>query len=145
MYYDMSFKFIDHTADIAVDVKSKSLEGLFIDSAMAWRQSVANETPYSLDMVQTLNIVTNSIETLLVNFLNELNYLLFSKKWLMNSVEGIKILKDELNWNLEVKIRGEVYSQFKHSLKVEIKAVTFHQMNIEEKDDKYKTRIVFDI
>ena len=141
----MSFKFIDHTADIAVEVTGNSLEELFVDSAMAWRQSVVNKGLMSSGNVQKLELSNVLPEALLVNFLNELNYLLFTKKWLMNSVVAIKIKKDALSWNLEAKILGEKYSHSRHSFKEEIKAVTFHQMNIKEKGGEYKTRIVFDI
>jgi SHS2 domain-containing protein len=141
----MSFKFIDHPADIAVEVIGKSLEELFIDSAMAWQHSVIDEKIHSSTKTKTIVFVNQSLEILLVNFLNELNYLLFSKKWIMNSIKEIKISKKESVWNLKVKIRGEGYSPLKHSLKEEIKAITFHQMNIKEKKGEYVTRIVFDI
>jgi SHS2 domain-containing protein len=141
----MGFRFIDHTADIAVEVSGKTLEELFIESAKAWRQSVVNENVNLQCEMQDLKLNNEMPEALLVNFLNELNYLLFSKKWLMNSVNSINIYKNNSQWNLEAKINGEAFSHFKHSYKEEIKAVTFHQMNIKEIDGVYTTRIIFDI
>jgi SHS2 domain-containing protein len=141
----MSFNFIDHTADIAVEVRGSSLEELFIESSKAWQQSVVNDTVNSQNEIRELKLRSELPETLLVNFLNELNYLLFSKKWLMKSVESIKVFKDKLFWNLHAKICGEEFSYSEHSLKVEIKAVTFHQLNIQEINGEYATRIIFDI
>lgn len=141
----MSFKFLDHPADIAVEVSGKSLEELFIESAKAWRKTVVHETKDSQNLILEIKLSSKIPEALLVNFLNEINYFLFTKKWLMNSVEIIKISKDILVWNLTAKITGDDISNSELSINEEIKAITFHQMNIKELNGLYTTRIIFDI
>jgi SHS2 domain-containing protein len=141
----MSFKFLDHPADIAVEVSGKSLEELFIESAKAWRKTVVHETKDSQNLILEIKLSSKIPEALLVNFLNEINYFLFTKKWLMNSVEIIKISKDILVWNLAAKITGDDISNSELSINEEIKAITFHQMNIKELNGLYTTRIIFDI
>ncbi len=141
----MSFKFLDHPADIAVEVNGRTLEELFIESAKAWRKVVVSETKDFKNLIIELKLSGKIPEILLVNFLNELNYLLFTKKWLMNSVEVIKISKDISIWNLVAQITGNDFSNSGHPINEEIKAVTFHQMNIKELNGLFTTRIIFDI
>ncbi len=140
-----TYKFIDHTADIAAEVSAENYNDLFIISALAWKDSVAGN--FSLDKPEEKEIEINdrSLEELLVHFLSELNYLLFVKKWIFSKVKNITVKENERQFEAKIKITGEPVEENKHELKIEIKAVTFHQMDIKYGDGKYKTIIVFDI
>lgn len=134
--------FIEHTADIAFDVSADSLEELFLESARAWRISVIGDTAGKVLLNRKLKLSAGSLEELLVSFLNELNYLLITKKWL--SVIFKDLLIDKINYFLSVTILGfQIHDLFE--MKEEIKSVTYHQMEIIEVDNQFSTRIVFDI
>ncbi|MCL5030939.1 MAG: archease [Bacteroidetes bacterium] len=140
-----NYKYIDHTADIAVEVSAENYEDLFIVSAQAWRDSVVDEHGFDNLQEKVLEFNDNSIEELLVHFLSELNYLLLGSKWITTGVKQIKIIKIEKEWNLRIVILGIPFDTQKYNIKIEIKAVTFHQMDVKYKDGKFLTRIVFDI
>jgi SHS2 domain-containing protein len=139
-----SYKFIDHTADIAVELTGSSLDELFTAGAEAWLSSVVGEIVNEQDDLIELELSSASKEELLVTFLNELNYFLITKKWLCSSVHSIKIFDDingcELSAELKgTKLKGDL------PLKQEIKSVTYHQLEIIEKEGNYSTLVVFDI
>jgi SHS2 domain-containing protein len=134
--------FIEHTADIAFDVSADSLEELFLESARAWRISIIGDTAGKALLNRKLKLSAGSLEELLVCFLNELNYLLITKKWLSIIFKDLVI--DKINYFLSVTISGiQIYDLFE--MKEEIKSVTYHQMEIIEVDNKFSTRVVFDI
>ena len=134
--------FIDHTADIAFDVEADSLEELFLESARAWRICVVGDiSGKSLSNIR-LELTAGSIEELLVNFLNEINYFLTSKKWL--AVIFNNFLVDDSNYLLKAAVSGFQIDK-SIEMKEEIKSVTYHQMEIVKIDDKFSTRVVFDI
>ena len=135
-------KFINHTADIAFDVSADSLEELFLESAKAWRISVVGDISGKALSNITFNISAESLEELLVNFLNELNYLLLTKKWLPIIFNDVLI--DQSKFLFSANVSG---FQIDNSieLKEEIKSVTYHQMNIVNAENKFLTRVVFDI
>ena len=139
-----NYKFIDHTADIACEVSGDTIEELFTVSAEAWRSSVVEETKYSKRESKKFELIASSKEQLLVDFLSELNFYLFTRKWLFNLVKEIKIKNENNAWILNVKIEGMPLSA-EIEIKQEIKAITFHQMNIEIIGNQYSTLIVFDI
>ncbi len=139
------YNFIDHTADIAVEVSAENFEDLFIISAKAWRDSVIDEISLTNPQEKVLEFDDDSLEELLVHFLSELNYFLLGKKWIAVSVRQIKINKIEIGWRLSAAILGVPVDEQKHKIKIEIKAVTFHQLDIKFINGEYKTRIVFDI
>jgi SHS2 domain-containing protein len=139
------YNFIDHTADIAVEVKGDTIEELFTASAFAWRESVIEKDKINLFDQQEINIYEISYEELLVHFLDELNYLFLTRKWIMSGINKIEIQKKNDKLKLKAIVTGESYNDKRHQLKVEIKAVTFHQMEIKKVNNEYFTRIIFDI
>jgi len=139
-----SHKFIDHTADIAADLKGDSLEELFIAGAEAWLVSVADEIKSEANDLLDIDLSAISKEELLVTFLNELNFLLITKKWICLSVESIKIVDNFEGWDLSADLNG-IKIENDLQLKREIKSVTYHQMEIVEKIGNYSTLVVFDI
>jgi SHS2 domain-containing protein len=134
--------FIDHTADIAFDVSADSIEELFLESARAWRISVVGDISGKALSNRVVILSANSLEELLVNFLNEINYFLTSKKWLAIIYNNLSI--DKNNFLLSADASG---FQIDNSLemKAEIKSATYHQMDIIVVDNKYSTRVVLDI
>lgn len=145
----MPYKFIEHTADIAVEVEGKTIDELFVSACNAWRDSVLE-----IDNMKNSNLYVNSkkfiynsasLEELLIELLSELNFQLYTKKWIYISTKKILIQKLNTTFHLDIEVFGLSYNPDIHHIKEEIKAVTFHQMKIEEKNGNLFTRIIFDI
>jgi len=139
-----SYNFIDHTADIAVEISGSSLEDLFTAGAEAWQHSIVDEIKIEADDFIEIELSSSSKEELLITFLNELNYLLLTKKWLCISIQALKIFDDidecELSAELKgIKVKNDI------QLKQEIKSVTYHQVEIVDANGNYSTLVVFDI
>jgi SHS2 domain-containing protein len=134
--------FIEHTADIAFDVTADSLEELFLESVRAWRISVIGDTAGKALSNLKLELSAGSLEELLVSFLNELNYLLTTKKWLSVIFENFII--DKTHHMLSATVLGFQIDD-SIEMKEEIKSVTYHQMEIIEANNTFYTRVVFDI
>jgi SHS2 domain-containing protein len=136
---------IDHTADIAVSVEGRDEQDLFRTAARAWREAVLAESMDTGAERKNLSLSADSLDELLVDFLNELNYLLFTRYWIPAGFDRIKIVKDNETYHLGATVTGEPLNQKQHHIQVEIKAVTYHQMRIEQKGNLFKTVVVFDI
>jgi SHS2 domain-containing protein len=139
-----SYKFVDHTADIAVELNGDTLEELFIAGSEAWLDAAAEKVISEPDDTMEIDRSADSIEELLVTFLNELNYLLTTRKWICLKVESIKIAEENPGWSLSAELSG-IKMENSVNLKQEIKSVTYHQIEIVKKEEKYSTLVVFDI
>ncbi|MBT8380502.1 MAG: archease [Ignavibacteria bacterium] len=139
-----SFKFIDHTADVAVDLEADSLEELFSSAVEAFKISITDIECIEISDSIEIEITGASKEELLVDFLNEINFYVTTKKWLCCGIESIKVFNDENEWELSAEVNGIKLNSEK-DLKQEIKSVTYHQMEIIAKNNMYSTRVVFDI
>lgn len=139
------YNFLDHTADIAADVHADSLNELFVASAMVWRESISDDRREYRTELHSIDLSENNLEILLVSFLSELNFLFQSEGWLLESMSFIEIMPQHDLWNLKSEFLGSYFNRKKMHLKSEIKAVTYHQMEIKQENGKFYTRIVFDI
>ena len=137
-------RFIDHTADIAVQITADSFEELIQESLIAFNESVLDSVDKKSEEELEIDLQDSSREGLLVSFLNEINFLLTVKKWISKSVDEIVIKNNLNNYELNCKIKGSKLT-VDIDLKEEIKSVTYHQMEIKEENRKLFTRIVFDI
>ena len=139
-----NFRFIDHTADIAVKLEGSSLEELFIAGFEAWLFSVVEQNYLDSDEHLNVEMSADSMEELLVSYLNELNFLLNTKKWLCLNVNTIKIYESLEEFNLIADLKGKKIGNG-FEFKEEIKSVTYHQMEIIKEKNVYSTLVVFDI
>lgn len=133
---------LSHTADIAFEIEADSLEELFVEAFRVWFISVVDISEFEPKDFIDIEIKADSIEQLLVDYLNEVNFLLLVKKILCISVVEIKI--DEKSFYLIAKMNYQLLNE-NIELKEEIKSVTYHQMEIVKIEDRYKARVVFDI
>jgi SHS2 domain-containing protein len=139
-----SYTFVDHTADIAVDIRGKRLSELFTASAYAWLEAITEQSTNSFE-TKIISLGDENLEVLLVSFISELNFFFQSDNWIMSSIQKIDIDRKDDLWNLSAVVLGGNFDRNKFKLKSEIKAVTYHQMKIKEVDGEFSTRIVFDI
>lgn len=134
--------YLSHTADIAFDVEADSIEELFAESFKGWLESVVEIKNYQSNSEVEIKLASDSLEQLLVDFLNEVNFLLIVKKILCFEIIRIEINEEEYALNAILK----KYDLNDTSLlKEEIKSVTYHQMEIKKRGSKYYVRVVFDI
>jgi SHS2 domain-containing protein len=138
-----SYNFIDHTADAAVVVTADTIEELFIGSADAFKEVVIESASPKPNESYKLELSSLSLENLLVNFLNELNFRLIYKRKMFSNVNDMKISQNEDIRKLEcILLESDIDETI---IKTEIKSVTYHQMDLAKTNEGYKTIIVFDI
>lgn len=138
------YNFIEHTADIAVELEASSIEELFFCAVEAWGRALIDAELLYEDEKIKLDFEADSLEELLVNFLNEINYLFLSKKWFCTGVEDVKFHENN-GCKMTARLAGLTVQPTKIDFKEEIKAVTYHQLQIKKENDIYTTRVVFDI
>jgi SHS2 domain-containing protein len=139
------FKVISHTADVGLQLKAPTLEKLFEDAALGLKYCLVEngdvESKESKDIVLTYH----SPEELMVQWLNELNYLATVHSWILNEVKNIKIVSKNSGWSITSTILGENLDFDRHEIAIDIKAVTYHQLKIEQVEGMFTTRLFFDI
>ena len=135
-----SFQFIDHTADVGMLVKADTLEGMFETAALGFTELITRVDSLKCLIQRQFKLQEEDIETLLVSWLQELLYLLDTEDLIFGRFQVN--LKDLA---LEATAWGEVFDPAMHTMKTEIKAVTYHQLEVVEDDQGWKAQVIFDI
>jgi SHS2 domain-containing protein len=80
-------------------------------------------------------------ENLLVNWLSELLYLHDAEGWLFRDFE-IQSLQDN---SLSALARGEKFQPSRHHAKMPVKAITYHQLTLEQTPHGWRAQVYVDI
>jgi len=132
---------LPHTADIAVRVYGKDLKELFTNAAFAMFDIIADLDGLKESVSVSMELEAASREELLVAWLDELLYNFYTK--------GIIFFKFDITFldgkKLSAKARGRHVGENRNRLKTEIKAATYHDLNIRDADGHYSVDIVFDV
>lgn len=133
----LRFKPIDHPSDVGIIAYGKSREEIFENAAYGMFSLMADlngvETKQSLE----IKVEAEDLDSLLINWLNELIFNEDAKKMLFREFK-IKKLSDT---RLEATAAGEKIDLNRHSLYRPIKAATYNQLQI----GPSQAKIVFDV
>jgi SHS2 domain-containing protein len=139
------FQEIDHTGDIGIQVTAPSLPQLFERAAAGTFRVLTDPESVQTPDATHISVTGRDREALMVRWLSELNYrhtvdgVLFGAF----SVEPIHETDDGLT--LTAIAHGEPIDPARHTVYTEIKAITFHGMNIRETDDGWTVQVIFDM
>lgn len=136
----MKFKFLSHTADIKFQASGSSIKEVFENSALAVFNTIYNKKIKERKKFK-IKVKGHDLESLLYNFLEEFLILIDSKNFLPAK---IKILKMDLEkFKIEAKILGDNAENYEISMHV--KAITYNEMFIKKKENKWVSQVVLDI
>lgn len=132
---------VEHTADIGITVYGKTLEELFANLAYGMFAQITEIEKVNPKEKVEVQIEGYDKESLLVNWLNELLYLSTIRRMFFSEFKLRKIRDNSLS----AEIRGQKINPQKHSLHLEIKAATYHNLKITKTEKGYQTTIIFDV
>ena len=136
-----TYEYIDHTADVGIKAYGKTLSEAFQNAAKGMFNIITDNSEIENIGQYDITLSADDLEQLLVDWLSELLYLHSTK----NLVFGFfKIELDEKNKKLSAKIFGEKLNMSKHKAGAEIKAVTYHMLEVKNKKPYY-VKVLFDI
>ena len=135
----MTYRFLDHTADIAVEVESGTLERLFEEAGLATMEVNADLKAVEPRMCVQIALENKDPERLLFDFLEELIFLKDSKRMILSEF-SIKIDGGKLR----CKACGEKIGQ-KTRMGVDVKAVTYHKFSLKNEGKRWKAFFILDI
>jgi SHS2 domain-containing protein len=138
----MKYRFIDHTADIAIKFFGKTIEELFINSALSLSEIIFNRKhDKAIEKSEKifLRFSAEELTVLYIDFLREILYQINQNFRYFYKFEIRKLSTNEL--------RVECYYSSLNidDIALEIKAVTYHNVEIKKEKDEYSALVTFDI
>jgi len=138
-----NFEFLDiTTADAAFAAYGKNLNELFANAALAMFEVMVNTKKIKPKVDREVEIEAKDLCGLLFEWLNNL-LIFYGSENLAFSKFNVKI--DEKNFKLKAECFGERIDPEKHETKTEVKACTYHKMEIKKIKDKWRAQVIVDI
>lgn len=137
--YMKNYKYIDHTADLGIEVHAKTTEELFKNIGIAVFETQVSGHFLSKKKLN-IKIVSESLEELFIDWCRELLYH-FSVHSFIPQEYNISIEK----LNLSARLCGDTLDVKRHKIKTEIKNATYHNLKVNKVNDLYKATIIFDV
>jgi SHS2 domain-containing protein len=134
---DKTYEEIEHTADWALRIKGEDLAELLQNAALGMFQLAGAEPASTQATVRTFEVKGVDSESLLVAWLEELLFAL--------ETQNVMVTEMQLRLQSPHHLSAEVKEKPCASLGKHIKAVTFHNLTIEQSEDGYHTTVVFDV
>lgn len=137
-----SYEYIGHTADVGLRAHGKTRAEAFENAARGMFDLICDIS--GVRQRESFPIALESAggdETLLADWLNELLYL-HESRGLLFSGFSVEVLEAG---RLRGEARGERIDSGSHILRAEIKAVTYHMLQIKREQAGWSVQVLFDV
>ncbi|HMK47020.1 MAG TPA: archease [Methanocella sp.] len=138
----MDYEYLEHTADAEFIAYGKTLDEAFVNAARATFALIIDPARVKQTVSRDVHLTDGSLDYLLYDWLSELLYIeevdriVFSRFEVEISGDGEYVLDGRAHGE---KIRPE------HEISLHIKAVTYHDLRVEKRDDKFEVQVLLDI
>ena len=143
----MKYEFLDHTADAKIRAYGQNIEEAFVNAGLAVFSILKNPDEVKSIINKDVNVESKEYSSLLYDFLEELLFLLDTKRFLLSKITDLKIEKKQNKLKLSCKISGDNYKDY--NISGNIKSITYNDMIINqdfaEKDKKVMLQFVVDL
>ena len=136
------YEYVEHTADMGLRVRGKSLSDLLTNAAQGLFETIAVVDTIDETVSIKIHLTAESVEELFVAWLDELIFQhetkeIFFKRAAVQQCSTTEVL---------ATVYGESTNFDKHEVYTEIKSVTYHQLQVVQKqDESWFAQVIFDL
>ena len=131
----MSYRFLDHATDAIIEVEGKDLKEAFAVTADAVINLTLDQDKVEERQTREFLAQGKDLHYLLFSWLEEIPFILITEGFAIKRIE-FEIEEKDI-YKIYAKAFGEVLDLKKHNFKVEVKAPTFHDMEIRNENTVY--------
>jgi SHS2 domain-containing protein len=138
------YRFLDHMTDAFIEAYGTTLEEAFENAAKALCDTMIDLKTVRPKREIILSANGNDLYSLLFDWLDKVMLLLVADGIAMSQF-SVKIKQHNNSYLLEGTARGEPLELDRHRYKVEVKAVTYHEMEIKQEKGLITARFLLDL
>ena len=143
---DQGYSFLDHPADVWVHAWGPTLEVAMAECVYGLMKTMIETSPITEKEMTVIELEDHSKGSLLIAFLTEFLFLFDTEDKIFNRV-AIDPLETLPNGNLRLTATGygDLYDASRYMVDVEVKAITYSYLEINETPTRTEIKIVYDI
>ena len=138
------YEYLYHIADAKFRAYGSTLEEAFENAALAMFNVMVNTSRLEAKELRKIEITSSDIKMLLVEWLSELLYLFEVDGIVFCEFKMGGIEKTGEGFSLTGKAWGEPIDLSRHRFDTQVKAVTLHELEVQQKKDGFWVQVVVD-
>jgi len=135
------FEVFNHTADIGLIIHGENLKALFENAGEAFFHLITDLRKVRRRIERRIHIGGESLDRLMVDWLSELLYLHDVENLLFKGFQVESVGED----GLRAVVKGEPFQEGVHVIKTEVKAVTYHRIEVRQENGRCRAQVIFDL
>jgi SHS2 domain-containing protein len=135
------YRFLEHTADAGLSATGASLAEVFASAADGLAALLCE--PETVNPCSSIDVEASAgdVESLLVQWLSEVNYRFEVDRFAFRSFD----VHDVSETHVKGIGRGERIDPERHRIGAQVKAITYHQLEVKRDGDRWSARVIVDI
>ncbi len=134
------FREFEHTGDLGIELEAPTRGELFRRAAVAVAALLVETAGIAEIEDREIAVEAEADPDLMHDLLTELLALFTVEGFIWRSASV-----EEAGRSLRVTLRGELFDPARHAFRGEIKAVTYHQLTVENSPAGWRSRVIFDV
>ena len=145
------FRYLDHMTDALIEAYGSTLDEAFENSAYGLVNTMFDLSNVSTDLEVKIEAEGYDLQSLFYDWLEKVMLVVLTENVILSNfkvkISHINNMDYSDAYLLYSKARGERLDLKKHDFKVEVKAVTYHEMQIKQNKEKnlFITRFLIDL
>ena len=145
------FRYLDHMTDALIEAYGSTLDEAFENSARGLVNTMFDLSNISTNLEVKIEAQGHDLYSLFYDWLEKVMLVILTENIILSDfrvkIYSTEKIGDHCTYFLSCTARGERLDLEKHHFKVEIKAVTYHEMQIKQEKEKntVTTRFLLDL
>ena len=135
------FRILEHPADLGIEASGPSLAEAFAQAASGLISIILDPTGVREAESRTVCLEAADLEQLLVRWLSEILYLYDAQRF----VACAFVVEEISAHTFTAVVLGERFDPARHPTRLDVKAVTYHQVNVTQANEGVTVRVYLDI
>ncbi len=135
------FLILDHPADLGIEAYGQTLAESFEQAALGLMSVILDPSTVATPETKQVDLDAVDIEQLLVKWLSEILYLYDGQRFVPVRFSISRISPD----TLRARVFGEEFCEERHSTRLDVKAITYHQLSVHQDNGGCRVRVFLDI
>lgn len=134
----------EHTADVGFELEAGDLNALFDTARQALLELLVSRPPHTGERLNPLELEAESLESLLVAWLDELLYLVQTHS-LLPVQSAVTVSASPAGYRLAASLNCAPLDVDAHGWQGEVKGATYHGLRLVQENGYWRARLVLDV
>ncbi len=140
-----TFRYLEHTSDIGIEVTASTIENLFQHAAEGLLSIFIDPKQIRSIETRAISLHAGDDESLLFRWLNEWLFLFDCDGFIPKKFRSLQYSRDESGVSINAFVLGDHFDERIHAVRTYVKAATYHKLSIEKTESGYIARVFFDV